>query len=362
MARKRIAESAHPGSFIRHSVLPPGLSVEKAAELLGVSRPALSNLLNGKASLSSEMALRLQKAFGAKGEDLLKRQALFDESRAREMEKEIAVRAYTAGFMNITAQQIAAWADKLEARSLLSVLLRKLISSTGANITQVDFPAYENSQRKGWDGRVQTDTATPWIPAGSSGWEFGCDKTPQQKAEEDYSARLRSIPPKVRRETTFVFVTPRWHAKGDWAKRKRARNEWKDVRAFDASDLEQWLEQSVPAQSWLAERLGVAIDGVMSLDECWKQWAGVTDPELKKELFGEPISIHKGDFGKWLSRPPGTNSYDHRSSPKVKRLALSHRCLEEIGTSPSETHDSGNSHSIGRCSATSDQNIVKLHR
>ena len=52
----------HPGEFIRTEIIEPlGLSVTRAAEVLGVSRPALSRLLNGKADLSGEMALRIEK-------------------------------------------------------------------------------------------------------------------------------------------------------------------------------------------------------------------------------------------------------------------------------------------------------------
>src|ERR1017187_5152949 len=54
----------HPGEFIRTEIIEPlGLSITGAAEILGVSRPALSSLLNGKADLSGEMALRIEKAF-----------------------------------------------------------------------------------------------------------------------------------------------------------------------------------------------------------------------------------------------------------------------------------------------------------
>ena len=56
----------HPGLYIKSHVLPATVSVKEAAKLLGVGRPALSNLLNGKASLSPEMALRLEKTFGAR--------------------------------------------------------------------------------------------------------------------------------------------------------------------------------------------------------------------------------------------------------------------------------------------------------
>src|SRR6267378_1697601 len=53
----------HPGVRIKAEVIPPGMSVTKAAQLMGVGRPALSNLLNGNAALSAEMAARLEKAF-----------------------------------------------------------------------------------------------------------------------------------------------------------------------------------------------------------------------------------------------------------------------------------------------------------
>jgi antitoxin HigA-1 len=61
----------HPGDFIRTEIIAPaGLSVTVAAEALGVSRPALSSLLNTKANLSGEMALRIEKAFGVRMDTL----------------------------------------------------------------------------------------------------------------------------------------------------------------------------------------------------------------------------------------------------------------------------------------------------
>ena len=96
----------HPGSYIKESVFPAGMTVTAAAKRLGVGRPALSNLLNGNASLSPEMAMRIEKAFGADGGSLLKMQASYDQALAREREPEIAVRAYAPSFMNIKAMQI----------------------------------------------------------------------------------------------------------------------------------------------------------------------------------------------------------------------------------------------------------------
>jgi addiction module HigA family antidote len=83
----------HPGDFIRTEIVDPaGLSVTAAAIALGVSRPALSSLLNGKASLSGEMALRIEKAFGVKMDTLMRMQSAYDIAQTRKREKEVQVR------------------------------------------------------------------------------------------------------------------------------------------------------------------------------------------------------------------------------------------------------------------------------
>jgi len=82
----------HPGDFIRTEVIEPaGLSVTDAAKALQVSRPALSSLLNGKAGLSGEMALRIEKAFGVKMDTLMRMQGSYDIARTRGREGEIRV-------------------------------------------------------------------------------------------------------------------------------------------------------------------------------------------------------------------------------------------------------------------------------
>src|SRR5229473_7531419 len=86
---------SHPGDFIRTEIIQPrGLSVTAAAQVLQVSRPALSSLLNGKADLSGEMALRIEKAFGVKMDTLMRMQASYDIAQTRKREKEIRVRRF----------------------------------------------------------------------------------------------------------------------------------------------------------------------------------------------------------------------------------------------------------------------------
>ena len=73
VAGYRLRLPAHPGGFIRSEILEPlGLNVTAAAQVLGVTRPALSALLNERASLSPEMALRIEKAFGISMETLMR--------------------------------------------------------------------------------------------------------------------------------------------------------------------------------------------------------------------------------------------------------------------------------------------------
>ena len=94
MAVKIGMKPPHPGGFIKRSILPDDLSVTRAAEILGVGRPALSNLLNEKASLSPEMALRIEKAFGVKMDTLLRMQTRYDAFQMRKRENEIQVEKF----------------------------------------------------------------------------------------------------------------------------------------------------------------------------------------------------------------------------------------------------------------------------
>ena len=87
----------HPGDFIRTEIIEPaGLSVTAAAAALKVSRPALSSLLNGKANLSGEMALRFEKAFGVRMETLMRMQSSYDIARTRKRERQINVKRISA--------------------------------------------------------------------------------------------------------------------------------------------------------------------------------------------------------------------------------------------------------------------------
>jgi addiction module HigA family antidote len=85
--------TVHVGDWLRTEIVDPsGLSVTALAEHFGVSRQALSNLLNGSANLSAEMAIRFEKAFGVKADTLLRMQTAHELAQARAHEKDIKVK------------------------------------------------------------------------------------------------------------------------------------------------------------------------------------------------------------------------------------------------------------------------------
>lgn len=88
----RMKNPPHPGGFVRAEIIAPAeLSITAAAEVLGVTRPALSSFLNQRSSLSPDMALRIEKAFGVSMDTLMRMQGSYDIAQARKRAGEIKV-------------------------------------------------------------------------------------------------------------------------------------------------------------------------------------------------------------------------------------------------------------------------------
>lgn len=355
----------HPGLHVRKSVLPEGITVTEAADMMGVGRPALSNFLNGKAMLSQNMATRLEKAFGADKSELLRVQQDYKTFLNKDTEPAIAVRSYAPSFLNIKASHIDSWGNEMDARSLLPVLLRRLVNSTCDAITHSDFPAYDNSQNRGWDGQVESESAIPWVPVGISGWELSCQKNPTSKANKDYSARTKSVPKTDREKTTFIFMTPRnWNQKETWIAEKRQKNEWKDVRAYDASDLEQWLELSIPGQVWLAEKLGLPQEDCQTLDDYWTFWAKTADPAISKKIFDDAVSDYRDTILRWYQKPPAKKPLVVTAASKDEALAFiacAADSIEELGRFSQKAVLVSNGDTVKKLAAISTEFIPVAH-
>ncbi|RFB04275.1 HigA family addiction module antitoxin [Parvularcula marina] len=326
----------HPGPYIRANIIPQEVTVAAAAKLLGIGRPALQNLVSEKASLSPDLATRLEKAFGADAKSLLKMQAEHDASKVTP--NAIEVIGYCPRFIEIKSSHLHQWAglhDPIGARTRFPVLLRHLIHSTARGLSYSDFPGDDDGERKGPDGTLHCTDGNDKVPTGWSTWEFGCGGNPQDKANEDFRNKTKQAATneKYRLSTTFIFVTPRaWPGAKAWAETKRAEGQWKDVRAYDSSDLAQWCAASPVAQAWIAQEIGLDPLGATTLEKAYERWSFVCTPPLNQKLFDQHAVIHENRFHEWIeTKDAGILSVVADSIQEA--LAFLHVCFERYQTS-----------------------------
>jgi len=284
------------GKYIRNKVIPEGMSVSKAAKKLGVGRPALSNLLNDNASLSPKMAARIERAFGFSAEELLSLQSEEEIAELSQTKAQLTVARQVPHLGRVTAIDFSRWGEELDTRALFPALLRKLIAPLGDGILHINFPAYDQSQKKGWDGRLETNKASTWIPLGRSVWEFGCNKNPQTKANEDYKKRTENTPASERTNTIYVFVTPH------------------HVITLDANDLEHWVEYSLQAQTFMLEQLNKHHEAFRTIDVAWSEWADVCDPVFPHALFEKASLGYAEKLIPWLKNKPNSPFVVHANT------------------------------------------------
>src|SRR6185312_14820761 len=102
--------------------------------------------------------------------------------------------------------------------------------------------------------------------SGHSCWEVSCRADATAKANADFQKRTGEFGDADRQTRTYVAVTARkWPQKAKWVADRRAEELWLDVRAYDADDLEQWIEQSPAIALAFGEELGLNGPGVTSL-------------------------------------------------------------------------------------------------
>lgn len=188
--------------------------------------------------------------------------------------------------MRITAQQIDGWAHGERARSALPILARRLVNASGGSIVKIDFPGGDAVSQPGWDAEILSERGTAWVPQGRTFWEVSCEASVASKANTDYKLRTENTPQEVRTNSIYVALTARrWPKKKKWLEEKRQLNEWADVRAYDANDLEQALEANPAVALWFASELGLAGNGVESPIQFWENWSQQCDPPISKDAI-----------------------------------------------------------------------------
>lgn len=177
----------------------------------------------------------------------------------------------------VTRDNLEVWAATTFSKTVLPYLISRLIRATTPVSTKANLPSGSAAYIGGWDGIVNCETETPYVPQGISLWEFGTSSDCKGKADDDYDKRKANPIGFTPSDSVFIFVTPRlWTKKVDWIEEKKAENFWRDVIVYDSIDLEQWLDIALSVSRWLASQDGVGtypFDGIMTADEFWEEWS-----------------------------------------------------------------------------------------
>jgi hypothetical protein len=205
----------------------------------------------------------------------------------------------------IRASDLERWSDSRAAQAELPQLVRLLVRGTVDRPRRVDFRAGESVRLPGWDGLVETEVGNEWVPDGRSAWELGTSADPRDKAQRDYRSRTDDPLGVDRSTTAYVALSSRlWPDKRAWAEEKQREGIWREVRAYDADDIEQWCEAAPSARVWLCGVLGLRADGVSTLEEFWAEWVAGTEPRIDPPV----VLAGRGDVASqllaWIAGPP----------------------------------------------------------
>ena len=184
------------------------------------------------------------------------------------------------------------------AQGVIVELVFRLVAASVARPAERNFPLADSINQPGADGTLDTANGfAPFVPEGRSYWEIGSGLDARDKANADYSELTASTPAAIRRNATFVFVTPHsgrrgfqhtWKEKGQltWLQKKRREKKWKNVEIIDGTKLIDWLMQFPAVERWLAGQLGVPITHTTTPDLYWQDLRLTGNPPpLSAEIF-----------------------------------------------------------------------------
>jgi len=206
----------------------------------------------------------------------------------------------------IDATDIAQWAERRSGgQSDLPQLISDLILSAYGPAARLRMPSGDSVQFAGWDGVSTVSHALGAVPAGTSAWEFGSQRTGiRAKAQEDYDKRTKDPGAVDKASASFIFVTPhRWPDKDEWAVAQRKKGDWAGVYALDVDDLVHWLETTPDVGLRWADRLGRRPKGLRELRTVFEEWSRVTRPRLPASLLLIGRDHEAVETLKWLRGP-----------------------------------------------------------
>lgn len=229
----------------------------------------------------------------------------------------------------INAPQLGQWGSTLQARDKVPALVADLIWATVSNVRRFRFLHGESGQVRGFDGYLDADSESPFVPSGKSIWEFGTNGAGRTKAEKDYGKRTAEVDDKTKAECTLVIVTPRtWDTPRekveDWLTEKNDLRHWKKVAYIDGPVLEKWLALApAVASRWARFELSLAPQtGVASIEEFWQSFSSRFEPALVEDVLLAGRESQADDLLRRLTQEGGRLAYSADTTDEVIAFAV----------------------------------------
>lgn len=173
----------------------------------------------------------------------------------------------------ITSTDLKQWACTKDCQQLLPELVKKLIDASVIHIDKISFPTGDATSLPGWDGILDSKENIDLVPSGISLWECGTTESVKSKIDDDFNKRNENPLGYDKKDSTFVFVTPRiWGGAEEWL--QNHNNDWKKIVIYTAVELERWIDKTPTVGMWLAQKLNKLPSGGYTLPETyWDKWA-----------------------------------------------------------------------------------------
>ncbi len=200
----------------------------------------------------------------------------------------------------VTENQLDQWVrgNARDAQGVIVELVWRLVAASAPKPKERRFPLGDSIGQPGPDGVLFTDfDFAPFVPEGRSFWEIGTGIDAKAKATSDYRDLTAAIPNTIRRESTFVFITPlsgrrdwqhTWKkdAQAEWLEKQRQRNDWQDVRVVDGSGLIDWLHHFPAVEKWIADIMGLPAHQIQTPEQRWIDLKTIgAPPPLTPQVF-----------------------------------------------------------------------------
>ncbi len=224
----------------------------------------------------------------------------------------------------VNATDLDLWANRRDAQGLLPELVRRLVHGSAHDVVRSGFRSGEGISLGGWDGIIEAKQGNAFVPGGSSAWELSSERNVSSKADDEYVKRTPKPGDVNPSEGTFVFVTPRrWSGRDSWAAARLAEGRWRDVRAYDADSLAEWLELAPGVHLWLSLLLGKHLEGAVDAETFWNDWSSATQPPVGTDLLFSGRSDAEQAIQTWLHEDAPTTALQCESRDEAAAVFVS---------------------------------------